>query len=177
MVLVRHFLDTERAIGVHSEVSKSFVAAVRQYDWPGNVRELRNVIERMRLTHSDQLSYSKQDLDPRLQDPLPQSENGTPHPTLPPQTAPPPRRVELPQPTDIHAFLKSGTSPLRRADHLRSLFEQHHHLTRSEIVQLLHIAPNTATKYLKALCNEGFIRRIEPSASTRTHYFERVDSV
>jgi len=40
-------------------------------------------------------------------------------------------------------------------------------------VQILGVSPNTATKYLKRLCEAGTIRRVEPSASPRSHYFER----
>ena len=54
---------------------------------------------------------------------------------------------------------------------LKDLFKEHRKLTRNEIIQLLGISPNTATKDLKTLCDEGFIDRVEPSASTRSHYF------
>ncbi|MBT3191137.1 MAG: sigma 54-interacting transcriptional regulator [Verrucomicrobia bacterium] len=181
MLLARHFLDMGRPIGTHCHVSKGFIQAVRQYPWPGNVRELRNVIERMRLTHSDKLSYSDQDLDIRMPTATSQKagtgerrlvdENAL---TTTGSIAQEPLSASRATPQDIHAFLKSGNSLLRRTDRLRALFKEHRRLTRSEIVQILGIAPNTATKYLKALCEEGFVRRIEPNASTRTHYFECV---
>jgi len=185
MLLVRHFLDVGRTIGTHCEVTKAFIQTVRQYEWPGNVRELRNVIERMRLTHSDKLSYSEQDLDIRVRPPQ-KTVGAAPEQSAPtPSTAAAPTYQAVPHaqaaagaapppPADIHAFLKSGNSVLRRTDRLKALFDEHRRLTRSEIVQILSIAPNTATKYLKMLCDEGFIRRIEPSASTRTHYFEKL---
>jgi DNA-binding NtrC family response regulator len=176
MLLARHFLDSGRPIGTHCQVTKGFIQAVRQYPWPGNVRELRNVIERMRLTHSDKLSYSDQDLDIRMPEPR---HEAAPH--SPPSPAAPasPSAHHAPAyatPHDVGAFLQAGNSTLRRLDRLKALFEQHRRLTRSEIVQILGVAPNTATKYLKTLCNEDFIRRVEPSASTRTHYFERLSS-
>jgi DNA-binding NtrC family response regulator len=180
MLLARTFLDSGRPIGTHCQVSKGFIHAVQHYEWPGNVRELRNVIERMRLTHSDKLAYSDQDLDIRItnerrkaEDGGQKAENGRR------RTEGGGRRAETgswrPAPAaDVRTFLKSGNSVLRRTDRIRSLFEDHERLTRSEIIQILGIAPNTATKYLKALCAEGFIRRVEPTASTRTHYFEKV---
>lgn len=37
---------------------------------------------------------------------------------------------------------------------------------------LVGVSANTATKYLHTLCRDGTVRRVEPSASTRSHYFE-----
>jgi len=53
--LARHFFDLGRRIGQHALLSDRLVNALKAYPWPGNVRELRNVIERMRLMHSDKL--------------------------------------------------------------------------------------------------------------------------
>ena len=44
-------------------------------------------------------------------------------------------------------------------------------LSRSGVARLLGVSPNTATKDLKLLCQEGLIERVEPSTSTRSHYF------
>ena len=66
-------------------------------------------------------------------------------------------------------------SGARRSDRLRSLFRSYHKLTRSEVIRIIGMSPNTATKDLRQLCDEGFIRRVEPSASTRSHYFELSD--
>jgi DNA-binding NtrC family response regulator len=192
MLLARQFLDEGRAVGSHCTVSRSFADALRTYDWPGNVRELRNVIERMRLTHSDKLNYTHQDLDIRLSIPVP--EVGSLPPT-PPAAADdanrqqPAGRASHPAPAfptpasgtggplaaaETGQLISQGTSPLRRQDRLRDLFRQYGKLTRNEVTKILDISPNTATKYLKDLCDEGFIRRVEPSASSRSHYFALV---
>jgi hypothetical protein len=68
-------------------------------------------------------------------------------------------------------IIRHGKSQLRRLDQLRDLFLTYHKMTRSEITRILGVSPNTATKDLKALCDEGFVERIEPTASTRSHYF------
>lgn len=183
MPLVRHFLDEGRPVGTHASASPAFIDAACHYDWPGNVRELRNVIERMRLVHSDKLAYTDADLD--IKRPLRDADRADETRPSPEPLGPAPgtdgsaaSSVQapsgfLPPPTDISAFLQNGTSLLRRNERLKSLFDTHHRLTRGEIVKILDISPNTATKYLKHLCEEGFIRRIEPSASSRSHYFER----
>ncbi len=174
MLLTRHFLDVGRPIGTHCQVSKGFTQAVQQYSWPGNVRELRNVIERMRLTHSDKLSYTDQDLDIRIIDNREQKNTAmdTTEAPAPDSANQAPSRPAPGVMHDVSTFLKSGRSVLRRTDRIKELFKEHRQLTRSELMHLLGSAPNTATKYLKTLCDEGFIRRVEPTASTRTHYFE-----
>ena len=189
VLLARHFLDLGRPIGVHADMTRELRQALRDYEWPGNVRELRNVIERMRLMHSEKLSYSLEDLDLKFR---PEGA-ATPQAESPPLatdsisssessraiTAPPPPPSASPPlitPVEhIDAFLRNGSSLLRRMDRLRELFATHRKLTRNEIIQIMAISPNTATKYLKNLCDEGFIQRVTPSASTRSHYFELKD--
>jgi len=189
---VRHFLDTGRPIGVHADVSAALRDLVRSYEWPGNVRELRNVIERMRLLHSDKLAYDLEDLDLKFQTTgkaamAPAASSETTQAPVPP---PPPAVTAAvggpapgwaptgavpAQPADIGTFLRHGRSPMRRQERLRELFVEHKRLTRSEIIQILQVSPNTATKDLKTLVAEGSIRRVEPSASSRSFYFELAD--
>lgn len=207
-LLIRHYLDVGRAVGIHATVSDRFRQATQSYDWPGNVRELRNVIERMRLLHSDKLSYDVQDLDARFHSSRlqgnetrtgqaassPPMEAAGPLRLTPPkapalQTAgiphPTPQKMEAlghpgrvaPSPaSDPDEWLKHGTSGLRRRERILDLFEKYQRLTRHEVIRILGVAPNTATKYLKTLCEEGLITRKEPSASSRSFYFEVVNS-
>jgi len=195
MLLARRYLDEDRPVGTKTSVSRGFIEALRAYDWPGNVRELRNVIERLRLTHSDKTVYSEDDLDirPRRATPHPaptpadQPASATQHPA--PSIQHPAPSIQHPAPgiqhpiTDhgvpadmaaLDRLIRGGTSPLRRRDAIRDLFARYGKLTRAEIVAALHIAPNTATKYLTCLVEEGVIRRVEPTASTRSHYFEAI---
>jgi DNA-binding NtrC family response regulator len=109
------------------------------------------------------------------------------HPAAPPASAatagtPSDRQTQAPRthPLSAHPstretveeFLRAGRSPLRRIERLRSLFNDHKRLTRAEVIALLGISPNTATKDLESLRDEGFIVRVEPSASSRSFYFE-----
>jgi DNA-binding NtrC family response regulator len=174
MVLVRHFLDTGRRIGVHASVSPALSETLRGYDWPGNIRELRNVVERMRLMHSDKIAYDLEDLDLKFQSPgiavAERDHRSAPQPVV----TPPVETVARPRPAsedDVRRLLHEGRSAIRRLDRLRDLFATHEKLTRSEVVEILGISPNTATKDLKTLCDQGVIVRVEPSASTRSHYF------
>ncbi|MBA4386376.1 MAG: hypothetical protein C0404_00235 [Verrucomicrobia bacterium] len=182
--IARQFIDTGRREGAHASLSPEAIETITAYDWPGNVRELKNVIERMRLMHSDKLSYDLRDLDLKFQT------SSSPLAGIPAQST-----AQLPgqddslhtgdagdsdrsrggqlsgQPRSIDDFLRNGNSQIRRLDRLRALFLKHKKLTRNEAIELLDISPNTATKDIQALCDGDFIERVEPSKSTRSHYF------
>lgn len=190
MLLGRRFLDEGRPKGVHARVSRRFVETVRGYDWPGNVRELRNVVERMRLTHSDKLDYGDDDLDIKLHAPLhpeagslperislPLTSRGPEPPSTPARRAPhtPALPAEATPPSPPPPPPEASRTPLRRRQRLLEYFRIHRILTRGEVVRLLAISPNTASADLKALCQTKQIRRVTPSASTRSHYFELND--
>lgn len=173
IMLARHFLDAGRPVGTHATMSSTLREAMRSYSWPGNVRELKNVIERMRLLHSDKLSYEADDLDIATHSVhIP----AAPQPFIPSSDEPAMRTAasrKRAEPTGVNEdrLLKHGRSPMRRLQRLRKLFEKHHELTRNEIISILDVSPNTATKDLRSLCDEGYIERIEPSASSRSFYF------
>ncbi len=208
LVLTRYFLDTGRRIGQHAVLSKRIRTALRDYAWPGNIRELKNVVERMRLMHSDKLSYDIGDLDLRFRpagaDPAegsvvsrprpaarvkakPQGDTGqlsparaaaeAVMPTAPPAPPPSPAATNA-ESVEARAerIVSTGNSTMRRLERLKALFAQYRRLTRKEVIGILDISPNTATKYLKILCDEGQIRMVEPNSSTRTRYFEQVDA-
>jgi DNA-binding NtrC family response regulator len=196
--LARHFLDLGRPIGVHATLSRSLASALEKHNWPGNIRELRNAIERMRLLHSDKTAYDLADLDLKFTpvnaaqpEPAPLAEELAPtvpqasvaladltrpiRPTVAPvsplRAASAAATAAPASATDVEAILLSGRSQIRRLDQMRELFRRYGKLTRDEIIRVLGVSPNTATKDLKALCDENFIIRVEPSASSRSFYF------
>ncbi len=166
ILLAQHFLDLGRKNNSHAEMTEGLSRALMSYDWPGNVRELRNVIERMRLMHSDKLSYSIEDLDLKFRSMSPAQRGDVKIDALHPA-----EKSESADKNQITTMLKNGKPKIRRLDNLKSLFKEYHKLTRSEIVRIMGFSPNTVTKDLKELTNEGFIKRVEPSRSTRSHYF------
>jgi DNA-binding NtrC family response regulator len=181
ILLVRFFLDAGRRIGVHASMTPTLSQTLKEYEWPGNVRELRNVIERMRLMHSDKLHYDHEDLDLKFHGgtspaapvtapwrPTPSAEAPIPGAAQPVPASP----IPAPEPgLPAHHVLERGRSPMRRLDRLRDLFRTHKKLTRGEVVQILGISHNTATKDLQTLSREGLIDVVQPSASTRSRYF------
>lgn len=163
--LAKHFL---RQILGHSEVvlGDDLIAALRCYAWPGNVRELKNEIERIALTAGDvrilSAGYFKVE-----------------HPQYP-VSGHPAFESEQQIPPGPNSFIResagrlpSGRHTHQRRRRLRQLFDEHDRLTRAEVIQLLGCSPNTATRDLRALEQEGVVRRVHTSAHLRTSYFVR----
>ncbi|MBN1670079.1 MAG: sigma-54-dependent Fis family transcriptional regulator [Kiritimatiellae bacterium] len=143
-------------------LGEDLVAALQAYAWPGNVRQLRNEIERIALVAGESRILGAGLFRPVATDPdaahtAGAAEDGGPDPT-PPQRPPEPA---------------GRLRTFERRQRLRELFEQRPRLTRAEVVERLHCAPDTATRDLKALERDGLIRRVETSAHLRTSYFEK----
>jgi len=160
--LAVHFLNEGRPADSPASLDPGLVERLTLLPWPGNVRELRNTIERMRLMHADKCHYDADDFEPPAQ-PVAR----TAGPTAAASRTAADGREERAAP------LRRGRAAMRRRDVLRDLFRRHGRLTRAEVAATLNIAPNTATRDLAALCKEGFVRRIAPSKSPRSVYFER----
>jgi len=167
--LARHFLNEGRPDGLTARMSDSLASRMLSSPWPGNVRELRNAIEKMRLMNSDKLTYDVRDLE--LNEPLsvPRRSNSTDAPRKARTRA---SSIRLhPKDRTASSSLLPGKSRIRRLATLRELFRKHPELTRSEVAATLAISPNTATRDLRTLCEEGFVERVSPSASPRSVYF------
>ena len=142
-------------------VSDDLLAAMGEEPWPGNVRQFYNQIERMLLTAGDARVLTAEMLGPRSG--LAVASDGSPGPLASPEgsNVPPPEAG------------RRNTRDRRRR--LRQLVDQRQRITRADVVQLLRCSPNTATRDLQALAEEGYIRRVKTSAHLRTSYFVRSD--
>jgi DNA-binding NtrC family response regulator len=172
--LAAYFLNYGRSPDVFATMSPALESKLLHYSWPGNARELRNVIEKMRLMNSDKLYYEASDVDLSL----PISTQ-----TVELQSA----MVNQPQSDNVQMEIKdefmkdnfiadngppwAGSSKIRRLAKMRQLFVKYRILTRIEVARALNISKNTATHDLKVLCQEGFIKKVQPSASPRSTYF------
>ncbi len=169
LLLADHFLCEGRADGRRPELTAALKRELTSRDWPGNVRELRNAVERMRLLNSDGLRY-----DLEAPDSGNRSASAPTAPGASPQSGPnppTPASAGAPDDAEVSRVLGEGRTALRRRERLMELFDRCRRLTRAEVVKLMRISPATATADLKALVAEGRLDRIEPSASTRSHYF------
>ena len=173
--LAEHFLAEGRTDGARPAMNGELKRALLAHPWPGNVRELRNEIERMRLMNSDRTDYGIEHLDPRILGASPVSGAWSDPAVSAPRASgngSPSVAVAVAEDADGFPRLSRGRSPLRRLEDFRALFERHRTLTRAEAAATLGLSLNTATKYLAVLVARGFLRRVEPNASRRTHYFE-----
>ena len=198
--LVGHILAVRCAHNQAPEFTLALRERLLQYDWPGNVRELNNAIERMLALRPDSSQYDVSDfLDqdwaqsahpnrgtnekvrtvirvpanytPPLPALRPWDLNARPtQPTFPDGTAPG-ASVATSSSALPEAALAPRLDARRRMEKLRELFKTHRELSRAELIRILGVSANTATADLKALRDEGWVERVEPSASPRSHYF------
>lgn len=153
--LVRHCL---REMFGHLDlvVADDLVEAMRRDPWPGNVRELKNDIERIVLAAGESRILTAAMFPGRRQTAVGGASEwrgddaGQAAVRLPPVAH---RRTDV------------------RRRRLRDMFEQYDRLSRAEVIELLGCSPNTATRDLRVLEQEGKIRRVHTSAHLRTSYF------
>ena len=74
--------------------------------------------------------------------------------------------------SEIQELFKEEKTSFRRLENLEELFKNYHRLTRKEIVKITGLAKSTVSKDLKQLITKNFIKRIKPSSSPRSHYFQ-----
>jgi DNA-binding NtrC family response regulator len=167
--IVHFFFNWDRANGsrvtFHADLENALVA----HDWPGNVRELRNIVERIRLFHGDKTEYVLDD----LLSVMPQWNSVHPSHAAERLTAPAVETSEPLRSNRIYAApnLLSERSRLRIEDVMLQMFQKYGKLTRKELMGELRLASATATKYLQNLIQSGHIEKVEPSRSSRSHYF------
>jgi DNA-binding NtrC family response regulator len=147
---------------------------LRKRPWPGNARELRGLLERVCAEHAAgpvtaaMLDSCANEVRHSSSGPLRaiSATHGLRRErSAPGQSAP----VQAPV-ADAPAEAALDRRLARAAELIRS----HGTITRKAFVQVLGISPVTATAYLRVLCDRGQVRRIEPSGSVATHYFEWV---
>jgi len=161
--LAEFFLSEGRGDGRRPEMSRELLEDLCRRDWRGNARQLRNVIERMRLLNSDKLSYDKGDLELQTTPGIPPAARRAAGAARPDREARPAESVA--------EVLRHGRSGMRRAERPKELFSEHGKLTRREVIDIMGVSPATATRDLKGLLAEGFIEKVKPTPSPRSHYF------
>jgi transcriptional regulator with PAS, ATPase and Fis domain len=173
--LARHFLTKDGGEG--QTLAPELEQHLLDRKWAGNVRELHHIIEQMQLIAGPKSVFTIADLDDPYTEgrSLSTSAESTSTPTS--NTQPSGQQAapgnEMQGSYDSFAnTLAAGKSRLRRLERLRKLFKEHRVLTRSELIALIKVAPNTLTRDLQILCSEGYICRKEPTPSPRTFFFE-----
>jgi DNA-binding NtrC family response regulator len=162
-VLVKHILK-KLYLDLKVSVGSDLIEALKRYNWPGNVRELYNEIERIALMAGDSpiLTSSAFELDRRHR------------PTFSAPSPVTPAFSPVPSTPAISAKVRDGhTYRVHRLQQIRELFNHYDKVTRAQVIDHLQCSANTATRDLKTLEKENWIRRVCTSKHMNTSYFVR----
>ncbi len=176
--LAQHFLQGFHPLGTQVHCDAGLLAVLQSLDWPGNIRQLRSEVEAL-VIHSPTVScYTVAELraatalrhdaaeQQRRIERAARSSLGDG--AVAPDPGPP---SDEPVAEEGPPQVGLGNPRMRRLTALRQLFLRHRRLTRKEAMSLLRITSSTASSYLKELCHDGFIRRVEPTPAPGSHYF------
>ncbi|MFW5860387.1 MAG: sigma 54-interacting transcriptional regulator [Planctomycetota bacterium] len=168
-LLAEHFLAAFHPTGDDAGFAPDLREVLCALPWPGNVRQLRSEVEALVVHDPQRTRYElddfreagalRHDADERARL-IERARNGTA------MTGETERRPATAQLTP-----GSGNPRMRRLAELRRLFAEHQRLTRKEVIALLGITSSTASSYLKELCADGAIERVEPTPAPGSHYF------
>ncbi|PCJ56818.1 MAG: hypothetical protein COA79_17850 [Planctomycetota bacterium] len=131
------------------------------YSWPGNIRELKSVIEKMLIWYPLKTIYEENDLE--LSTVL--NENKKNKANIDNSSVPKDNN-------DInHLLANSSTKAVRLKQLIAFLKESPDGVNRVKSAKHLNVSLITAGKYLHYLCDQGFIKKVMPNNSPRSHYF------
>lgn len=178
-ILINHFLQKNgNKMGKHQQFSNNLMEILIKYQWPGNIRELKNEIERISILHPDKQILDIEDFDfGRLQGMAsfaPKKEN---LPISIPLKKEKPKSNQLNiNPEKIQKIIQRKPKFEEREIAFKELFQRYKKLSRSQLIEILKINPGSATKSLQNLCKIGYINKIMPTKSVKSHYFVLVES-
>ncbi len=169
--LIQFFLDKNSTSYGSKRITSELLEKLSKYHWPGNIRELKNEIDRLYILNPDLDILSVDHFD---------------FTHLPKTNASEPKTNEYTDKLDepivstkedpLLKILQKGFPVEARHNLIKDLFKKYKKLTRSQIMEIANISTTTATKDLLALTNAGFIIRRTPTKSTRTDYFELLNT-
>lgn len=159
-LLVDHFLNRQNPNLPPIAFETQALEHLSNLPWEGNIRELRNEMERMRLFHSDKKIIGLADLSEKYR-------------AFKKATVKKPVETKT-KSTPIDEKALNFKSKFRKLDELKEHFENYQKLSRSETAKLLKVSLNTAANYLTSLEKEKFVKRVMPTDSVKTHYYEKL---
>lgn len=176
--LINHFLNDNKGLeGKTRILSKRLLDALVSYRWPGNIRELKNEIERLKILHPDKENLDVDHFDfTHLQSPSADFFQNT-------------EKEEDEKKQDqslsikynditndrILSIMNEVSTAYQRQRYIKKLFQQYKTINRVQIMKIAEISQSTASKDLDLLCKEGFIKKVTPSKSVRSHYFTIIE--
>jgi len=176
--LIDHFLNNNKGFDGKTKIlSKRLLDALVSYRWPGNIRELKNEIERLKILHSDKEILDIEDFDfthlqshsaSFFQNTEKEEDKKRQDQTL---------SIKYNDITNdrILSIMNEVSTAYQRQRFLKKLFQQYKTINRVQIMKIAEISQSTASKDLDLLCKEGFIKKVTPSKSVRSHYFTIIE--
>lgn len=157
-ILIHHFINEQNPQLPPIYFDKKALEHLTSLSWEGNIRELRNEMERVRIFHSDKVSINISDLSQKYN-------------TL--KIMPNKSSIIVSATTHLQdEKLLNLKSRFRKLDELKKLFESYGKLSRTESASLLKVSLNTSANYLNMLEKENYIKKVMPTNSVKTHYYE-----
>lgn len=178
--LIHYFFESSNEDSKNPKtISHELLLALSAYHWPGNIRELKNEIDRLSILHAEKSIIELPDFDfTHLQawtdQTIKKIDNSIKVNSIQQNTKP----GEFPHSDDPYFKIIQQRSPQfdKRQALLKEVFQKYKKLTRNQVMGITNASPSTATKDLQLLCETGFIVRRSPTNSSRTYYFELIES-
>ncbi|PCJ56833.1 MAG: hypothetical protein COA79_17925 [Planctomycetota bacterium] len=176
--LCHYFLNENQNFIGEVQLSPEAINALKMYDWPGNARELRNEMEKLRVINSDKTIYELIDLDPKFSlvniNSIKNKDSSVSSMVdIDIISGKIEEENNLPL-KKLNDVLLNSNNVMRRLTVIKDLFNHNPILTRAEIIKVMSVSHLTITRDLKLLIEEGFIKKVMPNKSPRSHYFEKI---
>ncbi|MBL4869265.1 MAG: sigma 54-interacting transcriptional regulator [Pseudomonadales bacterium] len=176
--LSQYFLNQNPNFTKEANLTFEAIEALKKYPWPGNARELKNEMENLRIFNYETSLYDLQDLDPKFHGRAESTEKAEALSLSSLQSS----ENKHAKPTEIidreqilaTEVLSNNKIFFRRIEKIKKLFDIHNILTRAELIKIMGVSHLTVTKDLKLLIEQDYIKKVMPSKSPRSHYFEKL---
>lgn len=174
--LIEYFLSLNKdSHEKRQRLSNELLEVLVAYHWSGNIRELKNEIERLKILHAENEVFNIEDFDfTRLSNMPPLISSLDKKVDAIKRKKQKLRDFELNHDKILSIVQKKAKAETRRTI-IMELFQNYKQITRSQIVEITGINPGLASKELQNLCDEGFITRITPTKSVKSHYFVLIE--
>lgn len=164
-LLIQHFLKKYRLEG-QIRIEDGLMEQMQAYHWPGNVRELKNEVERMIVLAGERNVITSEMIsiwgDKYVSKHKTENTSGA--------------TISVVGKNHFSAAF-SGQNGYEdaRLKMLIQLFKEKKHLTRAMVARSLGCALNTAANDLKKLNEQGIIKRMLSTASSRSSYYQIIE--
>lgn len=177
-VLINYFLKSNKAPNEKLQhISKELMEILTNYHWTGNIRELKNEIERVKILHADKEILTIDDFEfSRLNHISATPANERANIGYKNSEAITKESNDKLDHARILTIIQRNAKTENRQDIIKNLFLNYKKISRKQLVAITGMNPGTASSELNHLCKIGFIKKVTPTKSVKSHYFVLVES-